>query len=80
MPNAKFTCTKTSKHIKDEAGKIDLKYEIVNTHKVSKNALLFRIDYRLNFGKLNGFIIKTNGDRIDFKDELSLAEYRYTIL
>lgn len=80
LPNAKFVCTKTTKHIFDESGMIDLKYEIIKTHKVSMNILLFRIDYKLNFGKLNGFIKKPNGELIEFTDELSLAEYRYTIL
>ncbi|MBI9008768.1 MAG: DUF2804 family protein [Tenericutes bacterium] len=80
LPNATFTCSKTKKHIVDESGTIDLTYEIIKTHKVSMNILLFRIDYKLNFGKLNGFITNTAGEKIIFKDELSLAEYRYTIL
>jgi hypothetical protein len=80
LPNAKFTCTDTTKHIKDEFGNIDLKYEIISTHKVAKNLLLFKIDYRLNFGKLNGYIKKTNGEKVKFKDTISLAEYRYTVL
>lgn len=80
LPNAKFTCTETFKHIKDESGDIDLKYEIINTHKVSINLLLLKIDYQLNFGKLNGYIKKKNGEKIEFKDAISLAEYRYTVL
>jgi hypothetical protein len=80
LPNAKFTCTKTTKHVQDDDGNIDLKYEIIKSHKVSMNILLFRIDYKLNFGKLNGFIKTEEGKKIEFKDAISLAEYRYTIL
>ncbi|XMB72615.1 DUF2804 family protein [Mycoplasmatota bacterium WC30] len=80
LPEASFEVTKTHKHVKDEFNDINLEYEIIATHKVSFNIFFFRIDYKLNFGKLNGYIKDKNNNVIEFKDDLSLSEYRYTIL
>ncbi len=80
LPEARFEKTKSHKYIKDQFNDIDLKYEIIATHKVSFNVFFFRIDYRLNFGKLNGFIKDKENNVIEFKDDLSLSEYRYTVL
>ena len=80
LPNAKFHCDETTKTIKDEEGRISLNYRILKTHKVSMNMFIFKIDYQLNFGELNGYIIDNNGEKIIFENALSLAEYRYTVL
>lgn len=66
--------------IKDEHETIDLTYEKLKTHQVCLNLWLFRIDYQLHFGKLNGTIRDIHNNQIHLKDEYGLAEYRYTIL
>lgn len=80
LPNAHFTKIGDKKHITDDFGMIDLTYETLKTHKVSLNALFMKIDYKLNFGILNGYIKTASGDAIEFHDDLSLSEYRYTAI
>jgi len=80
LPLARFSKNGKIKAIKDAYGDIDLAYETLAEHKVSFNLLLFRIDYRLSFGKLNGYINIDGFQKYEFIDELGLSEYRYTII
>lgn len=80
LPNAHFSKTGNKKHITDANGMIDLTYQTLKTHQVSLNVLFMKIDYKLNFGILNGYIKTKTGDIITFKDDLSLSEYRFTAI
>jgi len=80
LPIARFDKNKNITIIKDSYGDIDLTYETVAIHKVTFNVILFRIDYRLSFGKLNGYINSSGDQKIEYHDDLSISEYRYTII
>lgn len=80
LPITHFERNGKIKTIKDSFGDINLTLETTAMHKVSLNLLLFRIDYQLSFGKLNGYITDQDNNKIEFKDDLALSEYRYTII
>ncbi len=80
LPIAHFQKDRQYQHITDSFGNIDIAYEIVAKHQVKLNLGLFKIEYQLNFGKVNGYIKKTNGQVVNFHDEIGLSEYRYTVI
>jgi hypothetical protein len=80
LPNAKFIEKEGIVNIRDELGLINLEFKSLESHKVAFDIILFKIDYKLNFGLLNGYITAKNGEKIIFNDDLSLSEYRYTVI
>lgn len=64
----------------DKYGYVDLRFDIIDKYIVKMNTLIFKIDYKLPFGKTEGVIYDDIGRAHKFNDFYSLAEdktYRY---
>ncbi|MBN2540063.1 MAG: DUF2804 family protein [Bacilli bacterium] len=79
LPNVSFT-KKAERITITDGSQVHLEFTTLSTHKISLNLLLFKIDYQLHIGLLNGTVHSADHQQIVFDNDLALSEYRYTII
>lgn len=66
--------------VKDDYGDISLRFDRVARHSVRLNLGLFKIDYQLDFGRLDGHVTDALNQKHTFHDAIGITEYRYTVV
>ncbi len=77
LPKVTFTRNGDIWKISDESGRVDLTFERTNDSKFIKKHI-FKVDYMLAIGKLNGTLTLITGVTINIKDMFAVGEKRRT--
>lgn len=81
MPPVFFTHDKDDKNIwyvKDELGKVDIKFVLEDTYKIVLDVGIIMMKYYLPFGKIYGYVEDTNGKKYTVDGMLGIGEDKTT--
>lgn len=65
--------------VKDEHGFVDLEYQVLNTFSLKNSIGIFKMDYHLSFGLLNGYIKDANGEKYEYENYYCMGEDKSTV-